>query len=190
MSEKDRMRREIRDKMKLITAERRHTDSTKICNRLCNEKLWNGIGMIGVFSSGNDEPDLAEFVDWAKRRGKRLFLPRFNSGIKAYEMVEVEDFSTMLREGRYHISEPLAELPAASRKECDELLSYIIPGMAFDRSGNRLGRGGGYYDRLLAGAGGRKLGVFFGFQEVGAVPGEAHDRRLDMAVTENEMIYF
>ncbi len=190
MIDKTQLRREVREKLQTLTSEQRKIYSAGICGRLCCEKLWNAVGMIGIFSSGSDEPDLEEFVEWAQRRGKRLFLPRFNCDIKAYEMVEVEDFSTMLREGRYHIPEPLAELPAASRKECDELLSYIIPGMAFDRTGNRLGRGRGYYDRLLAGAGGRKLGVFFSFQELGAIPGEAHDRRLDMAVTEKEMIYF
>jgi 5-formyltetrahydrofolate cyclo-ligase len=64
----------------------------------------------------------------------------------------------------------------------------IVPLLAFDRQGYRLGYGKGYYDRLLAAARTTKIGVAFAAQEVAALPVEAHDVRLDWIVTEREVI--
>jgi 5-formyltetrahydrofolate cyclo-ligase len=59
-----------------------------------------------------------------------------------------------------------------------------VPGVAFDRNGNRLGRGGGYYDRLLAGFSGLSAGVSFDFQLFPQIPSEPHDIPVDTIVTE------
>ena len=59
----------------------------------------------------------------------------------------------------------------------------LVPGLGFDARGHRLGRGKGHYDRLLAGFGGRKIGVAFDFQIMAEVPCEAHDIVLDDIVT-------
>ena len=64
----------------------------------------------------------------------------------------------------------------------------IAPVLAFDRSGGRIGFGGGYYDGLFAESGGTKIGLAYSFQEVPKVPREPHDRALDIIVTEKETI--
>jgi len=61
---------------------------------------------------------------------------------------------------------------------------YIIPGVAFDKQGNRLGRGGGFYDKLLFGKNSFKIGLAFEIQIVDTVPHEAHDIPMDFVVTE------
>ena len=78
--------------------------------------------------------------------------------------------------------------PAGEAAEPDMLL---VPLLAFDGAGNRLGYGGGYYDRTLAALPGR-LAVGFGYacQEIEAVPAEAHDRALDAVVTEQRVVRF
>ncbi len=95
-----------------------------------------------------------------------------------------------LMPARFGLQEPAADRPTV----VPELL--IVPLLAFDRQGNRLGYGGGFYDRTLAGLrgadqGGRRtlaVGVGFAAQELGALPHGATDQRLDWVVTEAEVI--
>jgi len=184
------IRREMRAKLKALSPEERLDKSRAICRALMDSEKWNGVEKLGVFSGCSDEPELSAFLGWAKERGIGLYFPRYRKEDDRYEMVGIDDLGCGFVEGRYGIPEPSPLLPAATSKECADELNYLVPGLAFDRSGNRLGRGRGYYDRLLAPASGRKTGVFFQFQELDAVPGEPNDRRLDAAVTEKGWIIF
>jgi 5-formyltetrahydrofolate cyclo-ligase len=89
-----------------------------------------------------------------------------------------------LRPGRYGVEEPPVERPAEAVAAEDLVL---VPGVAFDRNGNRLGRGGGHYDRTFPpGQPGPLLfGVAYALQVVSAVPHAPSDRRVDAIVTEN-----
>jgi 5-formyltetrahydrofolate cyclo-ligase len=69
----------------------------------------------------------------------------------------------------------------------EEFDLVVAPLTAFDRAGGRLGMGGGYYDGLLKQCACPKIGLAFSFQEVGRVPGEAHDEPLDIVITEEEV---
>jgi 5-formyltetrahydrofolate cyclo-ligase len=66
--------------------------------------------------------------------------------------------------------------------------AFIIPGLAFDGSGNRLGRGGGFYDRMLANYNGYKIAIGYDFQIVGEVPRQDHDVIMDLIITEKRII--
>ena len=68
-----------------------------------------------------------------------------------------------------------------------EISGFVIPGLAFDQSGIRLGRGGGYYDRTLAQHAGQKIGVCFNVSFCQHLPAEAHDVRLDTVITDQEI---
>lgn len=65
---------------------------------------------------------------------------------------------------------------------------YIIPGVAFDRAGNRLGRGEGFYDKLLSGSSATKIALAYSFQVLAEVPYSSYDVPMDMIVTEKEVI--
>ncbi len=67
-------------------------------------------------------------------------------------------------------------------------MCFIVPGVAFDRSGHRLGRGGGYYDKLLSGVAAPKIALAFSFQLLTMLPCESHDIVMDIIVTEQEII--
>ena len=122
------------------------------------------------------------------RAGKVLALPRFCAATGDYEPVRVTDLGRDLAPGRYGLSEPLPDLPAAV-PTADWL--WLVPGVAFDRRGNRLGRGKGFYDRLLEKYEGIGVGVFYRRQFYeGVLPSAAHDRRLALAVTEIQTIKF
>jgi 5-formyltetrahydrofolate cyclo-ligase len=90
------------------------------------------------------------------------------------------DRSLILRRNR--IREPLPECPVVPPSEIDLIL---IPGLAFDRTGRRLGRGGGFYDRFLADPGLRatRCGVLFDCQLLPEIPADPHDIRVDFLAT-------
>ena len=83
-----------------------------------------------------------------------------------------------LCEGAYHIMEPIGETFTAA----DQIDIALIPGLAFDAQGHRLGRGKGYYDRFLSAFRGKTIGVCFDFQKVAEVPVDAHDVAVDRVV--------
>lgn len=188
--EKDLLRRPLRERCKALDCGWRLEASRAICGFLCDDALWSGVTRIGVFSGDAGEPDLSDFIEWAGRNGKKLYLPRFNRQTGEYDMVGIDDFASQLTEGRYRIQEPLPGLPAAAAPTCENGMDFLVPGVGFDGRGNRLGRGKGYFDRLLAPCAGRKIGVFFQFQKLDAIPAEPHDRRLDLVVTEQGLSIF
>ncbi len=114
---------------------------------------------------------------------KQTCIPVFNAERKIYELARVSE-TTDFQEGHYGIREP--RIPR--RVSLSEVDLILVPGVAFDRSGNRLGRGGGYYDRLLKGYSGSVTAVAFNFQLFETIPTSAHDVPVGTIVTETKII--
>jgi 5-formyltetrahydrofolate cyclo-ligase len=127
-----------------------------------------------------DELPLGPTVERAAAAGKRLLWPRVTgSGRMAFGAV---DRIESLVEGRYGVREPPASVPPEALGP-DVLV--LVPGVAFDACGGRLGRGKGLWDRALAEAHGAVVfGVGYELQVIERVPREAHDRLVDGLVTE------
>ncbi|MCH2187917.1 5-formyltetrahydrofolate cyclo-ligase [Myxococcota bacterium] len=131
-----------------------------------------------LFASTAGEPDTRPLFERIVGSGRQAFLPRcLDDG--GLEFVRVEDWS-VLEKGRFGILEPAESLAPAAASSID---LFLVPGLAFDRRGARLGRGGGYYDRSLP-PGCLAWGLAFESQWVKLVPNEAHDRLLDGVLTE------
>jgi 5-formyltetrahydrofolate cyclo-ligase len=121
-------------------------------------------------------------------RGKTVLVPRVSpsqAGVMHAIRIDSEDD---LEPGSYGIREPREGTPWP----LDEIDMIVVPALAFDRAGHRLGRGGGFYDRFLArrSAGSVACGVGFSLQIAPELPREAHDQPLDMVVTDTEVIRF
>jgi 5-formyltetrahydrofolate cyclo-ligase len=114
-----------------------------------------------------DELDLWEMAGEALASGRRLALPRFARERQEYEAAWVRDLEREVVEGAFGIREPAPACPAFPLNRLD---FSAVPGLGFDASGRRLGRGKGYYDRLLTGVTGVTCGVGYDFQVVDAVP--------------------
>ena len=113
-----------------------------------------------------------------------FYLPRFEAAEGRYAMVRVRDPERELVPGRYGILEPRPELPAADETLRRELL-YLVPAVACDRAGNRIGRGGGWYDRILADVRRAPVAVIYACQlSEEALPCEEHDLAMGLIVTE------
>lgn len=183
-SEKRHLRRTARSWLAQVTPERARIAGEQIAAHLRGDAVWRSAARIALFAPRADEVDTAALWAIARRDGKPVLLPRTTEQ-GSLEFAEVAGPEGLLP-GRFGILEPPRALPAA-RLGADDLV--LLPGLAFDRWGGRLGRGGGYYDRAFAGAphdAGRPVlvGVGFSFQLVDRVPMTALDVRLDGVVSE------
>lgn len=134
-----------------------------------------------VYAALPDELPLSPVVARACSDGKRTLFPRL---VAPRQLVfSGADRVEHLRPGRYGVPEPPEETPLESLGE--DVLA-LVPGVAFDRSGGRLGRGLGIWDRALAVRRGAVVfGVAFELQVIEAVPQEQHDQPMDALVTES-----
>ncbi len=126
----------------------------------------------------NDEVQTHEFVHrWSSE--KNILLPAVvGDELELRRFTGTDDLAV----GSYGIAEPTDEL--VTNYDCIDLV--VVPGLAFDRLGQRLGRGKGYYDRLLPQIKAPKLGICFPFQLVDEVPSEPFDVRMDGVITLSE----
>lgn len=125
-------------------------------------------------------------------QGRVVAAPRVDWESRAITPVRVADWSRDLEDDptktRLGLRAPRAGLPEIASAS---LAIVVVPGLAFDSQGHRLGRGAGFYDRFLTllPADVLRIGVGFGLQVVENVPIDAHDRRLDAIVTEHRVIW-
>lgn len=171
---------DLRGQMRAIAAGRGSTVglSGLIAANLRGWAAWERAFRICAFWPLADEPCLLS--PWPA--GREVALPRVEGG--EMRMFFARGPEELVR-GAFGVMEPPGGANAASPTGFDLIL---VPGLAFDRSGGRLGRGRGYYDRFLAAASGLKAGVCFDDQLVGDVPREAHDVAMDVLVTPSGII--
>jgi len=142
--------------------------------------------VVMAYTSFGSEFETDYVIRHALDTGKTLVLPRVNRARRALEMYEVREPARDLQPGVWGILEPRPD--RCARVELDIVDVVLVPGLAFDAQGRRLGYGGGYYDRLFGGLTARPPLVAGAFeaQMVAAVPVGAHDVPLDIVVTEGE----
>lgn len=136
----------------------------------------------------------AEFASelWVARvlaEGKRLILPKVNHHTNHLDLYRVDDLETQLAQGLWGIREPIVE--RCTRVFAPNEVEFaLLPGVAFTRKGARLGYGGGFYDKLLAGMTKRPIlaAACFSLQIVEHLPQEATDVKVDLLATEQELI--
>ena len=146
IADKSELRRHFKAQRNALSpAQRREYDSA-ICQAVKTLSEFAAAEYIAAFVSFGAEPDVSSLF-----HGKSILLPRFNPGSQMYELVAVNDFKRDLLPGKYGILEPLPELPVFSPDLAASRALFLVPAVACDRKGIRLGRGGGFYDRLLAG---------------------------------------
>jgi 5-formyltetrahydrofolate cyclo-ligase len=174
------LRRQLREKLAAMTAPERGAASAQIRERLVGQTVWQSAKSVLLFAPTAHEPDLWPLALEALRLGKHLVLPRHSPDIDAYLPCEVGDADRDLQSGKFGIPEPAAHCPLFDGLRLDLAL---VPGIGFTLAGGRLGRGRGYFDRLLAGVPGFKCGVAFDCQVAAEIPMEPHDVRLNCILT-------
>lgn len=175
MDEKKALRVEIRQLKRACPLEERRRKSLSVWEAVERDEVFQQAETVLAYWSMDDEVYTHDFVKrWAG--SKTLLLPC----VKGDELeLRYFDGEERLQPGEgYAIPEPVGELFA----DWGKIDLILVPGVAFDKSGNRLGRGKGYYDKVLKQTGAYKLGVCFDFQLVERVPVEPHDVKMDRVV--------
>jgi 5-formyltetrahydrofolate cyclo-ligase len=156
------------------------TASAQLCDRLRIQPIWHRATRILFFAPLPGELDLWPLLVEALHAGKTVGLPRYIPAQRSYAAIEIKDLAQDLAVGHFGIREPRSGDRIFPLNRLDLAL---VPGVGFDSSGHRLGRGKGYYDRLLAGIKGTKCGVAWDFQVLDAIPAELHDVCVDCILT-------
>lgn len=182
---KAKLRRQVAERVKRITDEGRKLAAAQACALLRAQPEWERARAILFYAPLGAELDVWPLLVAALETGKEAGLPRFNAETKRYEACRIERLAQDLAVGRYGIREPAGHCRALNRLDL-----ILVPGVAFDLHGCRLGRGKGYYDQLLATVRGPTCGVAFEEQVVPKVPVEPHDVTLGCILTPSRWLDF
>lgn len=175
--EKQSLRVQARRFLARLDADLKQTASRKILDQLEGWEPWRAARTVCAFSALSFEPDV--LTPWPAK--KKIILPRVAGSTLNLHFVE---HAGELVAGSFGISEPSEHAPMAEAKA--DLI--LVPGLAFDRSGERLGRGGGYYDRFLVGFEGLRVGICFQEVVFDRIPSEPHDAAVDFLATPGGII--
>jgi 5-formyltetrahydrofolate cyclo-ligase len=134
---------------------------------------------VACYLSLQHEVQTGEILAACWRQGKRVCVPAFNAETNRYELVWYAREDETKR-GRLNIPEPKVRQRAGAM----DVDFHVVPALAYDRSGGRLGHGCGYYDRILGNWSGLKAGVAFDFQVLDKIPTASHDVPVDLVITE------
>ena len=178
--EKSALRTRIQAGLKKITTDERKQLSSQACERLKRQTVWRNANSVLLYVPFADELDVWELASEILAGGKILTLPQFRPERGDYIAAEVKSAEKGLKTGQFGIREPDASCPPIELKRLDLAL---VPGVAFDFAGRRLGRGKGFYDQLLKLARGTTVGVAFDEQIVSEVPVGSNDVRVNCILT-------
>lgn len=181
--EKAELRRAVRARLSAMTPEEREESDGVLFRRFLALPQLAAAEIVLLFYGVGTEPDTARLVPALLDRGKQVLLPRCLPG-HGLEARRVTRESALIRH-RYGMLEPGEDTPLVQRADIGLIL---VPGLCFDRRGYRLGHGGGYYDRYLAGYAGTTVGLCRGAVLGEAVPREDHDRPVDLVITDEEPV--
>lgn len=177
---KDDIRSRVKARKSLLSPQEKAEAARRVFDRLERCAAFLLADNILMYHSLPDELSTHEFLEkWGNR--KHFFLPRVNGvnlDILPYDR-------TRMALGAFHIEEPTGDDAA----DIAEIELIVVPGVAYDRLGNRVGRGKGYYDRMLASSKATKIGVGYDFQFLDEdIPAENHDETMDIIITESRRL--
>jgi 5-formyltetrahydrofolate cyclo-ligase len=172
------LRAHIRARLEKISPAVRAVESIELRERL--QAQIPSAHTILFYAPLPDELDVWPMLELSLALGTNCALPFFDAEKKAYGARRIQNLATEITTGKFGVREPAA---SCTKIPLDQFDLVLVPGMAFDLSGNRLGRGQGFYDRLLANASGIKCGVCHDFQLLESLPTEPHDAKVDFIFT-------
>lgn len=181
--DKTAARREARRRLAGLDEVTRREAARRISERVWTVPEIAGARVLMIYASLPSEVDTDLISAEAVRREVILVYPRCLTQVGEMALHRVAAHAELRGDGRYGIREPDPSCPVVDPAEVD---AALIPGLGWDRHGARLGRGAGYYDRLLQDSRWRgfRCGLFFSVQEFDRLPTERHDAMLDAVITE------
>ncbi len=181
MESKTEIRKKNLQKRKNLTSEQNKLLSKKIVDNFLATLTYQKSDQILSYISFNNEVQTELIIKESLKKMKKVGAPKIvGNEILAFEINHLGDLNI----GKYSILEPTTTKPFY----VTENTIIIIPGVAFDKNGTRLGFGKGFYDRFLSDQPGIKIALAYDFQIVKKIPKDKHDIPMDMIITEHGTI--
>ncbi len=187
---KDEIRIRMKDMRNSLTLEERATSSDAVREFLLDSQLYQNSNVLLSYVSFRSEVETIKIILQALADKKRVYTPRvMNTTMDFFEIHGLEELSN----NHMGIAQPPEREETRYKKEKNDLQNplMLLPGLAFDRRGNRIGYGAGYYDRYLSGFWENtfyKLALAYDFQIQEQVAAEEYDRRADAILTPTQYI--
>jgi len=189
MKDKRQIRAEMKAALKAMAPEAAAGASRAACRQIVGQREFADARTVMIFLPMPGEIDARDIARAAWAAHKRVVVPKVRRGRRGLmDAIEIRSLEADLEVSGWGIPEPTCDKPF----DAGELDLIVVPALAFDRRGNRLGRGGGYYDRFLRRVGGGSLlcGLAFACQLLDELPTEPHDRTVDMVASDEEFLRF
>lgn len=175
------IRKTVAETLRIADRKERKEKSSIIAKKLLSLPEFRSSSTILFYASKEGEVETLDAISTALKMGKKVIVPVVEGDELLLSYISsVKDLSP----GAFNIPEPKKIVPAKQ----DEIELAVIPGVAFDKECNRLGRGFAYFDKLLINLHAKKIALAFDFQIVGSIPCEKHDIPVDKIITEKRII--
>lgn len=193
--EKDYFRKIIKDKRNLmdeVLLTEVAYNNRLIADKYLKTNFYNNSSIIFAYASFKKELSLQNIIDKALNDGKKVALPKVITGVKSGALMDFVfiDKNTKFGVSSYGIKEPVTD-EIVNIYEINDNIEMIIPGLCFDLNGNRIGYGGGYFDRYLTRFSKDKFHITalaYDYQIFESLPVNDYDKQVDLIVTENRYI--
>lgn len=189
-NDKKILRKEILKKRENIDKVEKENMDAEILNSFYKSNYYNEATNIFIYISYNSEINTRDIINRALKENKRIYVPRTDFKTRVMDAVEISSLDNLI-ESSYGILEPSENEPCINPNELDLI---VVPGVAFDRNGGRMGYGAGFYDRYFSKIDKNniervtKLALAYDFQVIDEVPMGALDVPVDYLLTEKEFI--
>lgn len=183
---KKELREEVLNKRDKIVASDREEKDDIIISSLMNNKDYKNSKKIFIYIGFGTEINTLKYIDGFIKDGKEIYVPKVYLKRREIEAIRLTSLD-MLERSKYGILEPIND-EIVDKEELDLI---VVPGVAFDREGGRIGYGGGYYDKYFSRNNKTVTNIALAYdcQMVNKVPVEEHDVKVDCIITEKEVIY-
>lgn len=184
--EKVELRRELRNRLLTISPEQRKEKSRKACKNLIAAQSFQDASVIMLFLSLPHEVDTSEAILYAWQLGKIVAVPKISWQQRHMIPVRINSLETGFTTGAWGLRDPVTGTPVPF----GQIDLVVAPALGFDRQGNRLGRGGSFYDRFFANKDvvASRCGLAFAEQIMESIPVTESDEPVDFIVTDEEVI--
>jgi len=190
------IRKEIRSLRNALSYEEQQQFSSQIVDNIINSSQFKKCKNLALFLPNDNEPDLSELIAYSWARGKKCYLPILGHKFETRLNFQLYTPDSDIIINRYGIPEP-KDITATRITKSWRLDLILVPLVAFDDNGNRIGMGGGFYDRTLHYRRYRKtwqkpplMGVAYAAQQVNEIKAENWDITLDCVTTNAEILFF
>jgi len=187
LDEKSRIRQDVLRKRDSIDPETKKAKDLLIKEKILSLSEFRQATVIFLFASFRSEVSTSPLIEEALRLGKRVVLPSVDPTNKELRLYEIKD-PVELSSGYMGITEPA--VPVERERDINDVTLVVMPGAAFDSMGNRLGYGGGYYDKLLSRLRRNIPLIALAYEEqiVDILPSESHDIKVHTIVTDKRVL--